>query len=172
MSRLTEWLSAMKGKDGKKLTLIFWLGICGMVLILLSDVFPAEPKEKTMGAEPTRQLETYTRQLEQDLQEILTQVAGAGETRVMLTLDSSAETVYASDTHRVGDREETETQHILLDTQQGESALVEMVWQPEIRGVAVVCEGGDDIRVTSQITQIVSVLLGVSTNRISVAKMS
>ena len=51
-------------------------------------------------------------------------------------------------------------------------ALVEMTWEPVIRGIAVVCEGADDVTVNAQITQAVSVLTGVSTNRISISKMS
>ena len=47
-----------------------------------------------------------------------------------------------------------------------------MTWEPVIRGIAVVCEGADDVTVNTQITQAVSVLTGVSTNRISISKMS
>ena len=59
-----------------------------------------------------------------------------------------------------------------LDTEGGQDALVEMTWEPVIRGIAVVCQGADDITVNAQITEAVSVLTGVSTNRISIAKMS
>ena len=41
----------------------------------------------------------------------------------------------------------------------------------ELKGVAVVCEGGDDITVIKRITDLVSVVLGLSTNRICVTKM-
>ena len=41
----------------------------------------------------------------------------------------------------------------------------------EERGL-MVCEGADDVTVNAQITQAVSVLTGVSTNRISISKMS
>ena len=61
---------------------------------------------------------------------------------------------------------------MILDDGTGDSALVETTWLPEVRGVAVVCQGGDDAAVQARLTEMVSVLLGVSTNRISIAKMS
>ena len=89
-----------------------------------------------------------------------------------VTLDASAETVYALDETDGGENGQRQLEHILVDTREGQDALVEMTWEPVIRGIAVVCEGADDVTVNAQITQAVSVLTGVSTNRISISKMS
>ena len=43
---------------------------------------------------------------------------------------------------------------------------------PTVQGVAVLCQGGDDVVVQARVTEAVSVLLGITTNRISVAKMN
>ena len=146
---------------------LFWLGLAGMLLILLADLSgpggPAKEPPEQDGA-----MRDYAAGLEQRLEQVLGQVDGAGRTRVMVTLDSTGETVYAED-RRSGDGVD-ETRHILLDGD--DRALVEQVWQPEVRGVAVVCEGGGSVTVASRITELVSVLLGVPANRISVAKMS
>ncbi len=155
----------------KKGTWLFWIGIAGMLLILLSDLItPSAAKAKKPPGE-SADLEQYTAQLENRMQQVLGQIEGAGKTTVMITLDSSCENIYAVD-EKTGGTAGEETHHILLNTANGEDALIEMTWQPEIRGVAVVCEGGGNVAVASRVTEMVSVLLGVSTNRISVAKMN
>lgn len=176
---MKEWLDRfwkdMQGKKAephnKKSMLVFFVGIAGMLLILVSDFLPPGHDKTVKSQGEELDLEAYTLQLENRLQQTLCQVEGAGKTTVMITLDSSCENVYAVD-EKKGGTSGTETKHILLKTSGEEGALVEMTWQPEIRGVAVVCEGGENIAVTSRITEMVSVLLGVSTNRISVAKMN
>ena len=62
---------------------------------------------------------------------------------------------------------ETQTQqtHVLLDDG---TALEQTVYLPTICGVAVVCEGGGDVRVASRITELVGALLDVPSNRVCV----
>ncbi|MEG2036556.1 MAG: hypothetical protein RRZ93_01060, partial [Ruthenibacterium sp.] len=107
---------------------------------------------------------------------------GAGKATVMITLDTSGETVYARN-----EKSNTETQsgeagvqnrkssfesdYPIIDTGSSDAPIVEAQLLPEIKGVAVVCEGGDDITVISRVTELVSVVLGLSTNRICVTKM-
>lgn len=59
-----------------------------------------------------------------------------------------------------------------MDAGSGRQALVETAREPEIKGVAIVCEGGDDVAVIKRITDVVSVVLGIPTNRICVTKMT
>ena len=51
------------------------------------------------------------------------------------------------------------------------TALIEKTMEPVVQGVVVVCQGADDIKVTSDITNAVSVALNVTSNRICVIKM-
>ena len=55
--------------------------------------------------------------------------------------------------------------HVLLEDG---SALTETVCLPQVCGVAVLCEGGGDIRVAARITELVSALLDLPSNRICV----
>lgn len=171
IDRFRTDMQTKRGDSRKKSPALFWIGIVGMLLILMSDfISPGMGKTKKAPGDDMN-LELYASQLENKLQQVLSQVEGAGKTTVMITLDSSCENVYAVD-EKTGGTAGNETKHILLNTSGEENALIEMTWQPEIRGVAVVCEGGGNVAVTSRITEMVSVLLGVSTNRISVAKMN
>ena len=105
----------------------------------------------------------YRQQLEQQLSDLITQVEGAGKTTVMITLESGEETIYALDTLS-GQTKEQQT-HVLLDDG---TALAQTVCTPRVCGVAVVCEGGGDVRVAARITELVGALLDVPSNRICV----
>ena len=158
------------------------LGAAAMLLILLSELFTPSEKTAAASAAPADD-NVYRQQLEQQLSDLIAQVEGAGKTTVMITLESAGETVYArdeqSDTQTtqdgsdgVTDRKESyKSEHIIVDAADGKQPLVETHIEPEVKGVAVVCEGGDDITVIKRITDLVSVVLGLSTNRICVTKM-
>ncbi len=60
---------------------------------------------------------------------------------------------------------QTQQTHVLLDDG---TALEQTVYLPTICGVAVVCEGGGDVRVASRITELVGALLDVPSNRVCV----
>ena len=170
-------LAKLAASAVKKPGLLFVLGLAGMALILFADLFDPAGNEASRQSE-TRQavsdsaeLAEYADRLSTRMEDLLSGVEGAGETRVMITLENSEETVYALD-EKQGGAESYEWSHVILDDGTGDSALVESTWLPEVRGVAVVCQGGDDAAVQARLTEMVSVLLGVSTNRISIAKMS
>ena len=132
-----------------------------MALILLSELFPAKVPAAPQAVSPEEG--TYKTQLEQQLTELIEQVQGAGKTTVMLTLESGEETVYALDT--LSGQTQTQQTHVLLDDG---TALEQTVYLPTICGVAVVCEGGGDVRVASRITELVGALLDVPSNRVCV----
>ena len=136
------------------------LGAAAMLLILLSELFT--PSEKTASAAPADD-NVYRQQLEQQLSDLIAQVEGAGKTTVMITLESGEETIYALDTLS-GQTQEQQT-HVLLDDG---TALAQTVCTPRVCGVAVVCEGGGDVRVAARITELVGALLDVPSNRICV----
>lgn len=155
------WLHQLIQKENRA-RLAVLLGAVAMLLILLSEVF--SPSEKTVSANDTIKDESaYRQQLEQQLEELIAQVQDAGETTVMITLESGEETIYALDTLS-GQMQEQQT-HVLLDDG---TALAQTVCAPKVCGVAVVCEGGGDVRVAARITELVSALLDVPSNRICV----
>lgn len=85
----------------------------------------------------------------------------------MVTFEAAGETVYALD-ERISQDGSTQSEHVLAG---GQPVTREMLL-PTVQGVAVLCQGGDDVVVQARVTEAVSVLLGITTNRISVAKMN
>ena len=141
----------LQGRQGKTV-LAAGIGLLAMLLILLSELLPSG---KTTSVEPAGQTVT----------EYQTQLAGAGKTTVMITLENGEETLYALDTQS-GQMQQQQT-HVLLEDG---TALAETIYQPQVRGVAVLCEGGDDVGVAARITELVSALLDLPSNRICVER--
>ena len=110
-----------------------------------------------------RALDGVDFQVEQGELCIVVGPSGAGKTTVMVTLESGEETIYALDTLS-GQTQEQQT-HVLLDDG---TALAQTVCTPRVCGVAVVCEGGGDVRVAARITELLHSLLDLPANRICV----
>ena len=53
-----------------------------------------------------------------------------------------------------------------------EECLVVKVFEPKIKGVAVICQGGDDLAVKKAITETVCALFDISSASVSVTKMN
>lgn len=134
-----------EGEKARKIILV--LGAVGIALIFLSSLtsFDSTKKEQTEGFSVT----TYSTEIESDLQKILSSISGCGETKVLLTIENSVEYVYLDDST-------TKTKEI----------------QPVIRGVLVVCEGGDDPVVTQTVTQAVTRALDISSAKVCVTKLT
>lgn len=148
-------------RDKNRAALAAAVGVLAMLLILISELLPQADKTVSSGQEQSAL--AYQTQLEQRLEKLISQMSGAGKTTVMVTLETGEEAVYALDTQS-GDLQSQNT-HVLLDDG---SALTETVCQPQIRGVAVLCDGGGDVRVAARITELLTSLLDLPSNRICV----
>lgn len=155
------------------------LGIAGMVLILASEIFPQQKKtaEKSSynGAEISYERE---QQLEKRLCTMIEQIDGAGKSRVMITLDSSNEYFYAIESKTDTSEKESERQNsteespAIIDGKNGEEPIITKIGESGVRGVFVICEGGDKPQVAEQIINAVCAVLGIGSSRVSVAKMA
>ena len=163
-------LRSLWADEKKRTYLLLAAGLAGMLLICLSEWIPEKtsssgtPTAERSIAEPEPSTD-YAAGLEERLTELISQMEGAGRTRVMVTLASGGTTQYAQDTEETADG--TRYQHVLL----GDSALVERVQSPEILGVAVVCEGAQDPGLQLAITELVQALTDVGASHITVTKM-
>lgn len=156
-------------KRDKKITAIICLGLAGIFLLTMSELVP-QKSTKTEKKETVSDIsDSYEADLEKRLTSIVSSINGAGRTQVMVTLASGDENVYAvKEKSSDGSRER---EYIVIDDGSSESGLLLKVVEPEIRGVAVVCEGADSANVRQEIVSTVSAVLGISSNRISIAKI-
>lgn len=105
----------------------------------------------------------------------LSRIQGVGRLELMLTLESTGESVYASDTRESvggewgGTREKSITVVSGGGYEQKPVTVKELY--PRFRGAVVLCEGADDIHVRSAVIEAVSTLCGIGTDKVAVLKM-
>lgn len=159
-------------KSNKKTFICFIAGLLGLLLIFASEAFPNAQK-KNKDSEKT--YVSYSNETEEKLADIISEVEGAGKTKVFLTIEESEEYVYAqniSSDKKDNAQQNEDKEYVIVDGNGGKSGLLVKTVNPKIRGVAIVCEGGDDPAVQQRIYSCVSASLGISTARISISKMT
>ena len=122
----------------------------------------AEPAGTAAEAEPF-DLEGF----EEKLADTLSQVQGAGKTRVVLSLDSGSRTVLAQDV----ERQEGGGASTVVTVGRGSGSQEVVPLQtmaPQFLGALVVCPGGDDPEVRLELIGAVSALTGLGSDKISV----
>ncbi len=162
-------------KNDKKLLIIVSAVLVGIILIVISFAADTEKKENADTATEMSVFNEadYTAQLENKLSEMIALINGAGRTRVIVTLECDYETVYAKDGSLSKDDSSTDedSEYIIIDSEKTQSGLLLKTVTPKVRGVAVVCEGGDSQYVRNAVTEMLSAVLDIGINRISVAKI-
>ena len=157
------------GKLGKYkyAALVLLFGICLMCI-------PKFPSEKPQQ-EITKQAETDAGvSLEQQLEELLSQMEGAGKVRVLLSVQSGVRYEYHRDmqSNTSSDTEQLQSQTVFYREGNSELPVLIGTEQPVYRGAVVVCEGADRASVQLNIVRAVSGVTGLSSDRITVIKMN
>jgi stage III sporulation protein AG len=169
--------------------LLIILGLGGIALIFLSGFFHTGDgggKDEELPAVIT--VQEYANQLQNSLTEIVSSIDGAGETKVMVTLENGPETKYATeektssqnheertagDTTRVEQTGDSEVKYITVrDADGAERALAITEFQPTVKGVVIVCAGGEQPIVQQRIVNAVTTALNISSKRVCVTRLS
>ena len=135
---------------------------------------------KTYSNEMT--ISQYEMYLSQKLEEILTQIDGAGNVQAWVTIASGKEQVFVRESdkeeHKLEESDSTggtrkeedrKIKESVLKDSSGNPYIVKTI-QPEVEGVLVVAEGAGDSVIKKNISEAVQVLYGIEANRIKVAK--
>ena len=166
-----EWKPVLaKAAANKKQTAIILLCLFAAVCLIVSEWTTNEnPKTDTAQTDET----DYAAQLEERLGEILSSVDGAGKTRVLITLRTGTETVFAHDDRLDSEPSRTQSEQTYVTLRDGsrDTGLPLKTLSPQILGVAVVCEGAEIPRVRQAITETVTAALGIGASHVSVVKM-
>lgn len=139
--------------------------LVGLVLMLLPS--------KQSNTEVTQVMESKTetkQDIREELTDILSQIEGVGEVKVMLTVASGEETVYQSDTEISNTTNRIETV-IITDENRKEIGLIQKVNPPKYMGAIIVCKGGANVAVKLAVVEAVSRVTGLGADQISVLKM-
>lgn len=113
---------------------------------------------------------------EQTLCDKLAAVDGVGRVELMLSLEQSGEAVYAVNTRQTTGMDSSQSYEsdltILSDGSYGEKPVTVKNLLPTFRGAVVLCDGADNAQVRLAVTQAVSTVCGIGTDKVTVLKMS
>ena len=172
---MTETLKRIIRSNDKRMNLIIVLGLIGMVLILLSDLIPISDKSKEGSDDKSimDESESYKQNIEEQLAGIIGDMEGVGKVSVMVTIGSTKEYIYAekSDNDRKNTANEENIRNqsdIVLSGTGGKEPILKKIVTPQINGAAVICEGAADPITRERIINLLTAVLGLPTNRISV----
>ncbi|MBM6870657.1 stage III sporulation protein AG [Pseudoflavonifractor phocaeensis] len=110
--------------------------------------------------------------LEERLSQVLSQVQGAGEVEVVLSLQTGPRQILAKDSEsELGEDGRKEETTVVLSRGSGleETVTVQQI-SPQFRGALVVCSGGGDPAVRLALTEAVSALTGLGADKISICQ--
>lgn len=173
--KILETLS-QKTKLTKKTLIVTLAAFLGIILLIVSELIPSQSeKEKDETPEQTAadSYEQYAQNIEERLTALISQIDGAGKTKVMVTLECSDENVYAKSEKSSSDSDSGsfEQGYIIVESNDSQGGILLKVIEPKIRGVAVVCAGGDSPVVRQSITDTVTAVLDISSARVNIATM-
>lgn len=184
-----EKISEFFSKD-KKLKIITAIGLAGILLIFLSqlDFFKASGKGKnTESTAQEMSLQSYSEELENKIHSLVSCIDGTGSAKVMVTLESGEEFVYVNEekksidktqdingasAKKTQEKEGVEQSLIIMEGKDGEQALLKTKIQPKVKGVVVVCTGGDSPIVQQRISDALTTALDIDYSKVCVTKLT
>lgn len=113
-----------------------------VILIFLSSVID-------FSGDSAVDTEAFSDRLRTRLLAIVTHIDGVGEAEIFLTLDNGGENVYLTNS-------DTKTKSI----------------EPTVRGVVIVCDGGDDPVVVGRVLSAVTRSLSISSDKVCITKLA
>jgi stage III sporulation protein AG len=143
-----------------------------LILILaLSEIFggsTSPPKEVKSPAEKFSEADAYAAVLEEKLLRIVSEIEGVGKADILVTVGSTERYIYAKEGRSSGSG--TQNEIVIINDGGGDEALTEAVIKPEVTGVVIVCEGGDDWVVAEKVVMAVKTALGIGASKIYVTE--
>ena len=153
----------------KKYRLVLLSVLAGLLLMLFPLDTDHEKTEEVLQERETFSLEETERRME----EILGRIEGTGKLQLMLTLKSGSQLQLAEDTDRSVDEDELQTKQETVTLNRGsgyQDVVVTQQVYPSYQGALVVCQGADRAAVRLAVTEAVSALTGLSSDKITVVK--
>ena len=197
LARRIEWkkLSDILRNLCKRKDRLFILLLTGILLLVIAVPIPKKAENQKQSTSFSEQnttgiqdyeAEEYAEYLEQKLSAVLSEVKGVGRTEVMITMASSAEKILGADQESESESiKEEDSQGGTRSTVQNKNSqttvyengadrqgtpYVTKELTPEVSGVIVIAEGGNDPVAVQNIIEAVQALFEIDTHKIKVMK--
>lgn len=151
----------------KKYRYVALIFLVGMFLMLMPE--SSEAPQSSTAAEPIPEMTLQT-----SLENILSNIEGAGKTQVLLTQAQGERTLYQTDddiSNGEKDSDHRKETVIITDSAREEKGLVIRTDPPIYQGAVILCQGAEKPKVRLSIVEAVSNATGLSTDKITVLKM-
>ncbi len=192
---IMDMIKDIKLDDDKKekIVIFFLLGVFFLLIATpVSDLTGNRKKQKSTNTGTDQQTQqkkiqekdAYITALENKLEQTIEGMEGAGKVDVMITLKDTGEKIldknqpYESEEetnteenkeskkNRIQNNQET----VLVETEGNTEPIIVRELYPDIEGVVVVCEGGDNSALTVKIKEAVQALFSIDAHKIVVCK--
>lgn len=179
-SKLTKKIkSFLSGRSKTDFLIVFFLGILLMIVAIPTGRNTEEKKADTPAEQPVEAMGQgktgmdaldYKRELEKQLENLLSKMEGTGSCKVMITLSDQGR-VYVDKNVKSEDGKQ-EQESVVYRLAEGEGPYVIRQDYPKIEGVVVVTQGGGNAKTVTQISNAVMSLFQIEPHKITVVKMS
>ncbi len=136
-----------------------------LALVLLGLLFLLLPEGKSQPQAPVPEV-LIPESLEESLSALLSQVEGAGKTKVLLTEQAGEKILYQTD-----ETENRSTTVLVSDGSRKEEGLVKQRLPPTYLGAVVLCQGAEKPGVRLALVNAVMAVTGLRSDKITVLKL-
>lgn len=170
------------------------IAICGVVLVMLPSPdkkLKSSKQTETTNSSGSQNIEIsgddYCEKLEKRLEDLISKIDGIGEVKVMITLKATEEKIVLTEvSYEKNDENSTDSSgvvntknsykedRVVVYEEGSDGNKVPYVTKenaPEIEGIAVIAEGGNNADNVLKISEIAQALFGISSHKISVIGM-
>lgn len=173
MNKIKELIQRLKSV--KHIEIIVGVIIIAVLLIIYFNVNEDEVTKSSKSPSSSESSQSsLTDGLEEKLADILSEIDGAGDVKVMITYVSTSEQVTAStnNSHTTTTNgtsgQTTTTTATSTPIISNSKVIVLQEKMPEVKGVIIVADGAGDVRVRLSLIQATSTVLGVNANSIQI----
>lgn len=189
-----KWKNSKLSTEKKEKVVIFFL--LGVFFLLVANPLSSFEGEKKVGntekknsnsdkIEENDENDAYIALLENKLEKTISGMEGAGKVQVMITLKDSGQKIldknqpYESSSERSKEEgkesekssTKSEQETVLVEVEGNTTPIVIQERYPEVEGVVIVCEGGDNQNLSLRIKEAVQALFSVDSHKIVVCKL-
>lgn len=143
---------------------------CIIIIILAGIILMLMPSQDAEVGQIEQAEKEETVDFQSELEEILSQIAGAGNVKVLLAESSGRETIYQTDTHS-GENDVRKDTVLITTADRNETGLVIQSNPPAYQGAVVLCQGADRADIRLFIVEAVKSATGLTSDCITVLKM-
>ena len=157
----------MKKKGSFKVVTVGF--VLGIILLILGSVFfkDSKPSGETEGTQIQFSLQIYKQELTQEIESLCLGVESVKSVKAVLFFDGVGGSVYAQN---VQDVNTYKSEYVIIGSGSNSHALYLGESLPELSGIGVVCDTGDDERVRNELSLLLSSIYGLPLTRVHVSE--